>query len=1320
MIRRQRWFYWISSAAFLLLAASCDDLGAGCGCAMRPLPATGLPADQTLEGGAQMRVTPAGFEKITSLITGFIDDTISGGVCIDQQRDVFLTFDICIDDDGPCTPGCFLDAAVDSLTLQPSTDPDDDPLHTLQVDIQFDASTTITTVICDLDTTITDGSIRGKINADIDPATGELVVAMTDFDITNTGLEIDGCLGLGELVEFLLESFPSLIEDQIRPLIEGFLTDLLPDPLGLEGVMDVSELIGLGSQGDAAELEIRAIPGGFAELHNGGMTLGVIIGANSDRDPDTRSVALDSEPARCVPPLPTPDYSVAPASLPMSSRGTFILEAADEFLGNPEPDADVSLGVSETALDLAGHHAVASGALCLGLGSELVPQLNLSTISILLGTGWAPLISQQGTDPLLLVTRPLRAVDFAIGDGTETSPSVQVMVSEFEIDFYAFVLERYIRAFTVNIALDVGINLEVMTNGDGTTSLLPVLTGLETENIQVQVLNAEILDKPTDEIETVLPAVLDLALPLITGALPSVELPEIAGFQLDNLSIGKQTTSQDEFLTVRATMTPSAALQALAESYPSIKAQLDKAEQNATGFKAAPLEPLERAETRARLREVRAPAPEVIRAGLAGRPDGAIPEIVIDVETHDELGRALEWTWNINGGMWRPFTSAAPLVVRDRALAWQGRYDIGIRSRIVGEYRTLDLDPLIIPAVVDSVPPHIYSAEARLSGDTLSVPTFDLVTEKSAIELAFGDPRDDQPATSWSRDAVDVDDVAGLAYKGHVRVYARDELGNTSTADLDLDGLGGSRDLGSGCGCTANAGGSAGITSQMAGPMALAVLVMLMLGLRRRHVLAVSRTARAVATSRAGRHVTRCLGVVGAVVLMSTLPACDCSGTDVACNFATDCEPQEGSAALCLNNMCVYEPVPLRIGRFSELALTSSGEAYISAYNEQHGDLCVTLAPEAGEIADTAWEYVDGVPEGPVIFEGSERRNGILDEGSDVGQFTSVAVGLKDEVMVSYFDSDNASLKFAVKVDGAWQIHTVDEGVPGRVVASGFEIAGQFSSLTIRKDRGFPGIAYLAHIGDAESGEERTELRFASAQVEHPSSVDDWVFYVVDQAIVPASDDPDPLPIPPGTGLFIDSTRASDQTPVIAYYDRLNGDLQLATFNLTEGTFNPPQTLDGSDGSDVGLYPSVAVDADDTVHVTYVSASNDDLLYVNTIDNLPEVVDDGYREAGTTADGLPRPEFHLVGDDSSLAMTDSGPVVAYQDATTHELLLAVRDSAGVWQYRAVAGNEQDFNGAYGFYISSVFDGQDLVISNWVLHPGQNRVWVELFRTSPTM
>ena len=63
------------------------------------------------------------------------------------------------------------------------------------------------------------------------------------------------------------------------------------------------------------------------------------------------------------------------------------------------------MGISETTLDLAGHHLVTSGAMCLGVGTSFINQLNVGTIGILVPS-LAELQSDNGNDPLLLVTRP--------------------------------------------------------------------------------------------------------------------------------------------------------------------------------------------------------------------------------------------------------------------------------------------------------------------------------------------------------------------------------------------------------------------------------------------------------------------------------------------------------------------------------------------------------------------------------------------------------------------------------------------------------------------------------------------------------------------------------------------------------------------------------------------------------------------------------------------------------------------------------------------------------------------------------------------------
>ena len=73
------------SILFLTLSA-CGGLGQGCGCSTQPLPAGGLPKDQTVEGGGQIRVTRAGFQKLTSVLPGILNDSLGQGFCVGQGQ----------------------------------------------------------------------------------------------------------------------------------------------------------------------------------------------------------------------------------------------------------------------------------------------------------------------------------------------------------------------------------------------------------------------------------------------------------------------------------------------------------------------------------------------------------------------------------------------------------------------------------------------------------------------------------------------------------------------------------------------------------------------------------------------------------------------------------------------------------------------------------------------------------------------------------------------------------------------------------------------------------------------------------------------------------------------------------------------------------------------------------------------------------------------------------------------------------------------------------------------------------------------------------
>jgi hypothetical protein len=277
-----------------------------------------------------------------------------------------------------------------------------------------------------------------------------------------------------------------------------------------------------------------------------------------------------------------------------------------------------------------------------------------------------------------------------------------------------------------------------------------------------------------------------------------------------------------------------------------------------------------------------------------------------------------------------------------------------------------------------------------------------------------------------------------------------------------------------------------------------------------------------------------------------------------------------------------------------------------------------------------------------------------------------------------------------------------------------------YTSLTLRSDDGRPGIAYLAHYADANG--EHAEVRYVSAQTQFPTSSSDWQKWVVDTAPIP--DNPTEVyPLPGGLGLFVDSARnPQNQAPVVVYYDRSNGDLKLARFNPSSGQFDTPVLLDGSGDVDAGWSPSVQVDSAGLAHVVYVSATHDDLMYTTDAMNAPkEIIDDGYRIVGTTVDGLPKPEFHFVGDDAGLVLPAGGgaPLVVYQDATTQEMLLAQRQTNGTWARTSVAGATDPWPGAYGFFASGALSATDIVMSTWVINQAEADNWVEVL-TRPTV
>ena len=186
---------------------------------------------------------------------------------------------------------------------------------------------------------------------------------------------------------------------------------------------------------------------------------------------------------------------------------------------------------------------------------------------------------------------------------------------------------------------------------------------------------------------------------------------------------------------------------------------------------------------------------------------------------------------------------------------------------------------------------------------------------------------------------------------------------------------------------------------------------------------------------------------------------------------------------------------------------------------------------------------------------------------------------------------------------------------------------------------------------------------------------------------------PTSIRCPSGLGLFIDSARdPRNQAPVVVYYDRANGDLKLAKFDPTTGQFAHAGRARRHDDGDAGWSPSVAGRRAGrrARRLRRRDAATTSTYITDAPSATREIIDDGYRIVGQTVDGLPKPEFHFVGDDAGLVHAAGGtaPLVVYQDATTQELLLAQqgRRTACGRTTRSRA-RPMPWPGAYGFFAS---------------------------------
>jgi hypothetical protein len=168
----------------------------------------------------------------------------------------------------------------------------------------------------------------------------------------------------------------------------------------------------------------------------------------------------------------------------------------------------------------------------------------------------------------------------------------------------------------------------------------------------------------------------------------------------------------------------------------------------------------------------------------------------------------------------------------------------------------------------------------------------------------------------------------------------------------------------------------------------------------------------------------------------------------------------------------------------------------------------------------------------------------------------------------------------------------------------------------------------------------------------------------------------------------------------LVVYDRTRGNLVgVANQNgawsaeILDGQLGSNSNPNRVDTGDVGIGASLAITSSGDWHVSYVNGWTEALQYLMVpAGNLskpltPEVVD-----PGTGLNGQAYPDGqHIIGDDSSITVDDSGAVrIVYQDATAGNLLEAdgapAANNTHTWTVKVLTLPSGDFGGFFPHYI----------------------------------
>lgn len=325
---------------------------------------------------------------------------------------------------------------------------------------------------------------------------------------------------------------------------------------------------------------------------------------------------------------------------------------------------------------------------------------------------------------------------------------------------------------------------------------------------------------------------------------------------------------------------------------------------------------------------------------------------------------------------------------------------------------------------------------------------------------------------------------------------------------------------------------------------------------------------------------------------------------------------------------------------------------------------------------------------------GSDWTVTVVDASYGVGAYASLVFESNNRPHISYYDSTNHVLKYALYLNDKWELEAVQ--------VNGSSINCQYSSIDLDSNSR-PHIACydavyeeLVHIFKNANGDWIKEVvnsvgnvgKYASldmdgstAHIAYYNESEDAVMYAVplnnlwNNQYVERRGFNDP-PEVRGVGLYPSIVFARSKAH-ISFHDAVRGDLMYGWVQVnSNGEFSSAtEVLDDITGESTGLFTSIDVDNNGNPYISYFNETTDDLMYAYTSGN-------GWDTTTVTSNGR-------AGLYTSLAINRSNnrPFIGYFDFDLQGMRLAAL-SGDTWTLQTV-----EAAGTIGIYNSMQLDSQ---------------------------